>query len=94
MWNWRTSTWVWIFAAIAAFVAEFIYATNENYSDLQGHALALLIVVSVILAVYRGVTVDKHGASKLCPDCAEKVQPAARVCRHCGHRFDAADEAA
>ena len=26
--------------------------------------------------------------TKQCPDCAEQVQQAARVCRHCGYRFD------
>jgi hypothetical protein len=26
---------------------------------------------------------------KSCPDCAETVQAAARVCKHCGYRFDA-----
>lgn len=25
---------------------------------------------------------------KRCPDCAENVRGAARVCRYCGHRFD------
>lgn len=28
-------------------------------------------------------------ATKRCPDCAERVLTAARVCRHCGYRFDA-----
>lgn len=27
--------------------------------------------------------------SKTCPDCAETVKGAAKVCRFCGHRFDA-----
>ena len=30
-------------------------------------------------------------ATKVCPDCAETVKAAARVCRFCGHRFE--DEA-
>jgi hypothetical protein len=25
---------------------------------------------------------------KTCPDCAEEVQAAARVCKHCGYRFE------
>jgi hypothetical protein len=28
------------------------------------------------------------GARKTCPDCAEPVQEAANVCKHCGHRFE------
>lgn len=31
---------------------------------------------------------------KTCPDCAEAVLEAARVCRFCGHRFDGGDPAA
>ena len=27
-------------------------------------------------------------ATKSCPDCAERVKAAARVCRFCGHRFE------
>ena len=32
--------------------------------------------------------------TKVCPDCAEDVKAAARVCRFCGFRFDAGDEPA
>ena len=30
----------------------------------------------------------KDVAMKVCPDCAESVQPAARICRFCGHEFE------
>jgi hypothetical protein len=33
-------------------------------------------------------TVDRQ---KHCPDCAERVQAAAKVCKHCGYRFDSTD---
>lgn len=29
---------------------------------------------------------------KTCPDCAERVRAAARICKHCGHRFDSAPQ--
>ena len=33
-----------------------------------------------------------EGGTKLCPDCAEQVKEAARVCRFCGYRFAASPE--
>jgi hypothetical protein len=37
---------------------------------------------------------SRPGPQKRCPECAEKVQVAALICRHCGHRFETAHNAA
>lgn len=34
----------------------------------------------------RGVSLDQD--SKVCPECAETIKAAAKVCRYCGHRFE------
>jgi hypothetical protein len=52
-----------------------------------------------VLALFAGWVLAGQGASsfeaegqktKVCPDCAETVLDAARVCKHCGHEFDTA----
>jgi hypothetical protein len=37
------------------------------------------------------VSLPQPQSGKTCPDCAETVQPAARVCRFCGHRFEGSE---
>ena len=56
----------------------------------------LAVVVAIIVWIF--VTIVRRGngnpaslpshAQKKCPDCAEFVRAEARVCKHCGYRFD------
>lgn len=59
--NVRTSTWIYAIVVVAALGAETIYAVNDE-SDLQGRALAYLIIATVIFAVYRGLTRGRRRA--------------------------------
>ena len=54
-------------------------------------AVAVAIVWIVLMLVRRGSANPAHvpsQAQKKCPDCAEFVRLEARVCKHCGYRFD------
>ncbi|MCV7255369.1 hypothetical protein H7J86_24705 [Mycobacterium hackensackense] len=56
------------------------------------------LIPTVILAlfaigIYNKVVTQKGAVPSVraCPDCAEIVQAAARVCKHCGYRFSPTD---
>lgn len=73
---------VWLFLAIVVG----IIAGSRNRSGFGWFLIALLI--SPLIA---GILVLALGRSgKACPQCAEKVQPQAKVCKHCGHQFGTA----
>jgi len=46
---------------------------------------AALILLGILLAPVGWLWF--RAVSKPCPDCAERVDKDARVCKHCGHRF-------
>jgi hypothetical protein len=54
-------------------------------------AVAAVVVWIFVAIVRRGngnqASLQSH-AQKKCPDCAEFVRAEARVCKHCGYRFD------
>lgn len=49
---------------------------------------ALLGPFALLLFFVSGVTRKASAPMKVCSQCAEQVQPAAKVCRFCGNKFD------
>lgn len=75
---------IFVFWLVLAIVVGVI-AGSRNRNGFGWFILAL--VISPLIA---GILVLALGSSgKACPQCAEKVQPAAKVCKHCGHQFGA-----
>lgn len=57
-----------------------------------GLLISWLVVLVVVLLRGQKLDPDPTGGDseelKTCPECAESVKAAARVCRFCGHRFE------
>jgi hypothetical protein len=49
---------------------------------------AVLGPLALLLFFVSGVTRKPSAPMKVCSQCAEQVQPAAKVCRFCGNKFD------
>jgi hypothetical protein len=52
--------------------------------------LILLVLPAAQAATPLSLNSAPPPGKKLCPECAELVQAAARVCKHCGYRFNSA----
>lgn len=73
----------------AWFVA--MHAERKGYSFWGFLVIALF--VSWVLALAASLLLNDRaarGPTRRCPECAETILAAARVCKHCGHRLDLA----
>lgn len=79
-----------------------LIAAGTAPSGITGPAEFILGLVCVFVGLVAGrrvagVAVDVvsrlRARRKRCPNCAETVPAAARVCRYCGHSFDVEDVA-
>jgi hypothetical protein len=61
----------------------------DSFNTLS--AIGILVIVGLFIwgvSVYREYEKAQKPAEKVCPDCARTVLMAARVCEHCGYRFE------
>jgi uncharacterized membrane protein YeaQ/YmgE (transglycosylase-associated protein family) len=82
---------IWIICGgVAAMVAS-----SKGGNAAAGFFMGVLLgPFGIVAAFFMGsetAKVEKQvgaGQKKICPRCAEAVQPAALVCKHCGHEFE------
>jgi tetratricopeptide (TPR) repeat protein len=64
-----------------------IYAVDENHFARFIERILEKYTVTVNKKIKEKNEMDTLEALKTCPECAERVQPKARICRHCGYQF-------
>lgn len=72
------------FGFLALFAIWFLIKIGLGFAAI-GPAIILILVAAGVLA--RLNAARNAPPARKCPDCAETIQPDAKVCRHCGYRF-------
>lgn len=91
----------WVIIWLVLVITTGIIADRKGRSVIGWLALAVLVAPITILILLALPSVkpppalpvleaNDIPATKLCPECAEPVRVAAKVCRHCGYRFNPA----
>jgi hypothetical protein len=73
--------WMLIGGAIGSKAARL-----RGESQVEGTLLGAVLGIFAVL-LYIQFLIPAEDPTKVCPDCAERVKSAVRVCRYCHHRF-------
>lgn len=82
--------YAWLmFGAIVGILASL----KRGFSPVLGLLLgAFLGILAPLLFAVSGITSRGDLSFKVCPHCAERIKPAANVCKHCGRSLTAQPE--
>lgn len=75
---------LWIFFAVMTMVVAM--AKNRNAVGWLAIGFVLPIISLIVVSVMPGLQAAE--SMKKCPECAESVLKDAKVCKHCGNRFE------
>jgi hypothetical protein len=78
----------WLWGFFLGWIGFFVVVARSTKNMMSREGLEKVYGARTTAMVNR-IVEPFEGARKTCPDCAEPVQEAANVCKHCGHRFEA-----